>query len=157
MEQDKLRFAKRKLRVERCKMNPGSKLSKQPSTRGTAATPKPLSKSPARTKEASSAKPKPSVAPISIPKGDPSLGERLKGLDKEARRAVKSSDADRVARRLAKKQARNVLEKEGVPVSYKSKKGGILGNPKRIGGPKFKAKSSRMRSDKSASKRNIKK
>lgn len=43
---------------------------------------------------------------VVVPKGDPRLGEKLSGLPKEERKQIKSTDADRVARRLAKKKAR---------------------------------------------------
>lgn len=80
LEQDKLKFAKRKLRVQRCKSSPGNK--------------KVITQHKERT---------PAVV---VPKGDPRLGEKLSGLPKEERKQIKSSDADRVARRLAKKKAR---------------------------------------------------
>lgn len=56
------------------------------------------------------------VTPVlpAMPKGDPSLGERLIHLPKEERKQYKASDANRVARRLAKKKARNALGKQGV-------------------------------------------
>jgi len=49
------------------------------------------------------------AAPIVIPKGDPLLGEKLAGLSKDERKQRKSTDVDRVARRLAKKKARMAL------------------------------------------------
>ncbi|KAK0187648.1 hypothetical protein F5146DRAFT_1059922 [Armillaria mellea] len=124
LEEAKLKFAKRKLRVQRCKTLPGG--------RGTTTS------APAGTKN--------SVKP-SIPAGDPSLGDRLVHLTKEARKHVKSTDADRVARRLAKKKARLALGKEGVKIQGKdpsSRKTNAL-------------KSTRVRSDKSVAKKNIKK
>lgn len=48
-------------------------------------------------------------SPIVIPKGDPSLGEKLAGLSKDERKQRKTTDADRIARRLAKKKARMAL------------------------------------------------
>ena len=87
LEETKLKFAKRKLRVQRCKTLPGSKL---------AVTTTPKSK-------------KQTPTAIVIPKGDPSLGEKLAGLSKDERKQHKSTDADRVARRLAKKKARMAL------------------------------------------------
>jgi nucleolar protein 12 len=84
LEEEKLRFAKRKLRVQRCKTVPGDKLQVNPKTRVVA-------------------------APLVIPKGDPALGERLAGLPKDERKQLKSSDADRVARRMAKKKARMAM------------------------------------------------
>lgn len=43
---------------------------------------------------------------VVVPKGDPALGEKLAGKSKDERKQLKSADADRVARRLAKKKAR---------------------------------------------------
>ena len=101
---------------------------------------------------------------MSIPKGDPSLGTKLAGLSKEDRKKAKSSDADRVARRLAKKKAKALAEK-GVkvrgdggkarervrkPRAGKSDKGG--GVPERK-----KAKTGRVRSGKALAKMNMKK
>ncbi|KAF8967173.1 hypothetical protein BDZ97DRAFT_1656759, partial [Flammula alnicola] len=80
LTEDKLKFAKRKLRVQRCKTAPGTKqVITQRKEKGPA---------------------------VVIPKGDPALGERLAGLPKDERKQLKSTDADRVARRLAKKKAR---------------------------------------------------
>jgi len=99
MEEPKLKFAKRKLRVQRCKTVQGkgvihSTSQKSPSTKPPAEKPG----HPVRPKEASV-----------IPKGDPSLGERLVGLSKEQRKQRKSTDPDRVARRLAKKKLRMAM------------------------------------------------
>lgn len=48
-----------------------------------------------------------------IPKGDPSLGEKLIGLSKEERKQRKSTDLDRLARRLAKKKLRMAMGPTG--------------------------------------------
>jgi nucleolar protein 12 len=85
LEEEKLKFAKRKLRVQRCKSVPGAKLQVNQK----------------RTWVAASA--------VVIPKGDPALGERLSGLPKDERKQLKSSDTDRVGRRLAKKKARMAM------------------------------------------------
>jgi nucleolar protein 12 len=60
-------------------------------------------------------------AVTSIPKGDPSLGDKLRTLNKQERKAAKSVDPNRVARRLAKKKARNALQRQGVDMVPKSK------------------------------------
>ncbi|KAK0504413.1 hypothetical protein EDD18DRAFT_1133573 [Armillaria luteobubalina] len=124
LEEVKLKFAKRKLRVQRCKTLPGGR---RPTTSVTAGT-------------------KNLVQP-SISAGDPSLGERLVHLTKEARKHVKSADADRVARRLAKKKARLSLVKEGVKMQGKE----------RDRARKKPSSSTRVRSDKSIAKKNMKK
>ena len=89
LEETKLKFAKRKLRVQRCKTLPSS------------TTKSPVTASAPKHKEAPTA--------IVIPKGDPLLGEKLAGLSKDERKQRKSTDIDRVARRLAKKKARMAL------------------------------------------------
>jgi nucleolar protein 12 len=149
MEDTKLKFAKRKLRVQRCKTLPGN--SSSSGVRAASATD---SKSPVSKSRA------PAIPiPIpSIPKGDPSLGGKLAHLPKDERKQIKLSDADRVARRLAKKKARNALAKEGVKTQVKDrdrvrksiavKKGSV---------PRRKESKGRVRSDKSLAKRNAKK
>lgn len=91
-----------------------------------------------------------------VPKGDPSLGEKLVTLSKEERKRVKAADADRVARRVAKKKARMALAKQGVPVQNKLRervrKTGIAKKP-----GSASAKKGRLRSEKSIAKRNMKK
>lgn len=86
----KLKFAKRPIRVQQCKTLPGPKPKAAPAVAGvTKKAPKKLR-----------------TAPAVMPKGNPELGEKLKGLSKEERKAAKASDAERQARRLAKKQAK---------------------------------------------------
>ncbi|KAG1841938.1 hypothetical protein DFJ58DRAFT_907649 [Suillus subalutaceus] len=96
--------------------------------------------------------------PIDVPKGDPSLGEKIATLSKEERKQIKAADADRLARRMAKKKARMALAKEGVPVRGKEKD---VGRTRKTGAAKKAAiaprKQSRIRSEKSMSKRNMKK
>jgi len=89
MEESKLKFAKRKLRVQRCKTIPG------------AAKVVPTQSGSSRTKSQRATR-----TTAIIPKADPSLGEKLSGLSKEQRKTVKSTDPLRMARRLAKKKAR---------------------------------------------------
>jgi nucleolar protein 12 len=86
--QAKLKFAKRKLRVQRCRVQ---------TTSSSAAGAKPgVGKSPSASK---------STYPEAPPKrGDPTLGARLAHLDKDARKAVKKADEDRVSRRAEKKK-----------------------------------------------------
>ena len=49
--------------------------------------------------------------PARAPKGNPELGAKLAHLPKEERKKAKAADADRVARRLAKKRAKALAEK----------------------------------------------
>ncbi|KAG2123797.1 hypothetical protein DEU56DRAFT_43003 [Suillus clintonianus] len=142
MEELKLKFAKRKLRVQRCKILPkGSATDKATASKITS------------TSNSAGAAP-----PIDVPKGDPSLGEKLATLSKEERKQIKAVDADRLARRMAKKKARMALAKQGVPVRGKEKE---RERARKTGAVKKAAiaprKQSRIRSEKSISKRNMKK
>ncbi|KIJ64663.1 hypothetical protein HYDPIDRAFT_90009, partial [Hydnomerulius pinastri MD-312] len=140
LDQGKLKFAKRKLRVQRCKTTPGASAVK-----GT---------SPVKTPQATGRTPVPVV-----PKGDPSLGEKLASLSKEERKQAKAADADRLARRMAKKKARIALAKQGVSVQGKERERvRKTGLAKKAGAaPPKKASKGRVRSEKSIAKRNLKK
>ncbi|KAH0831838.1 hypothetical protein J3R83DRAFT_12688 [Lanmaoa asiatica] len=94
-----------------------------------------------------------------VPKGDPSLGEKLVKLTKEERKRVKAADADRVARRMAKKRSRMALAKQGVPPQNKQRERvRKAGATKKLGGtPPKKTTKGRVRSEKSITKRNTKK
>ncbi len=115
LEEGKLKFAKRKLRVQRCKTIPGSSL---PTKQLTAETHKAKAQSqsksksqpPQQTKKASKqGQPVQPPKPIIVPKGNPKLGDKLAHLSKDERKRAKAADADRVARRLAKKKARMAM------------------------------------------------
>ncbi|OCH91899.1 hypothetical protein OBBRIDRAFT_727978 [Obba rivulosa] len=100
LEPEHLKFAKRKLRVQRCKTVPGStKVSKPTKSAKPDAAP------------ASAAKVRKSWPSQSAPKGDPALGTKISHLPKDERKRVKAADADRVARRMAKKKAKVLAEK----------------------------------------------
>ncbi|WVQ79101.1 hypothetical protein IAT38_001195 [Cryptococcus sp. DSM 104549] len=101
MDAAKIKFAKRTIRVQKCKTLPTS--STLTNTIKSMANPK------SKSKTDKAAKPR-HTGPI--PKGNPKLGEKIKDLSKEERKAVKSSDADRQARRLAKKRAQNSMDKD---------------------------------------------
>ncbi|TBU53671.1 hypothetical protein BD310DRAFT_859888 [Dichomitus squalens] len=115
LEQARLKFAKRKLRVQRCKTLPGG-----PKLRAAKPPPPPRPSAsasgaaPAKGKSSRADRPEraPRLVPTHAPpKGDPSLGAKLAHLPKEERKKVKATDADRVARRLAKKRAKALAEK----------------------------------------------
>ena len=89
-----------------------------------------------------------------IPKGDPSLGEKIAGLSKEDRKQVKADDKDRVARRMAKKKARMAMGPPGDPKKRDRERKSVS---KKKGFEKPTAKKPRERSDKSIMKRNMKK
>ncbi|CAE6499207.1 unnamed protein product [Rhizoctonia solani] len=159
MEPGTIKLAKRKLRVQRCKTVPGVSLKKPKASRAdkpkdskktseSDPSPKPDRQKPRTTKPAPA-----------IRRADPGLGERIRALPKEERKSIKASDADRVARRLAKKQAKTVSER-GVRKEASRSKASLLGG--RPGGPKSKKPQpgkfgKRERSDKALSKKNVKK
>ena len=139
LEETKLKFAKRKLRVQRCKILPSAKF--------------PVTVAP---------KHKEAPAAIVIPKGDPLLGEKLAGLSKDERKQRKSTDVDRLARRLAKKKARMALASGiGVKIQGKDRERvrKTTGQRKSSGGGGKKEGRSRgrIRSAESVAKKNTKK
>ncbi|TEB22964.1 hypothetical protein FA13DRAFT_1694751 [Coprinellus micaceus] len=149
MDEVKLKFAKRKLRVQRCKTLPGSSIKVKATG--------PKSKDDKDKKSTKTARGPP--VPIIVPKGDPSLGERLAHLPKEVRKQAKAADGDRIARRLAKKKSRiamgpgkdKVGEKEGARDRTRGAKGRKPVNTgKKTGKP-------RVRNEKNAERRNAKK
>ena len=140
LEETKLKFAKRKLRVQRCKTLPSS------------------TKSPVTT--AAGLKHKEAVpAAIVIPKGDPLLGEKLAGLSKDERKQRKSTDVDRLARRLAKKKARMALISVKSQGKDRERIRKVTGHCKSSGGGDKKDGRSRkrIRSVESVAKKNTKK
>lgn len=157
MEQDRLKFAKRKLRVQRCKTLPGAKHKIQVKSQT----------KPSLTTSSRSSTHRPFNESVStpIPKGDPSLGTKISHLSKDERKQVKAGDTDRVARRLAKKKmakAKMSLVEKGV----KGRDGKDRGDRERVrktgkerqGGQGDKGKSrGRIRSGKAISKLNMKK
>lgn len=148
MEEGKLKFAKRKLRVQRCKTLSGGSSAKRSAASGDTTSPStPRARGP----------PVPISIPA-IPKGDPSLGGKLAHLSKDKRKEVKSADADRVARRLAKKKSRNALEKQGLKALSKDRER-VRKSTTGAKGPATRkvVSKGRIRSEKSASKRNLKK
>ena len=150
LEQDRLKFAKRKLRVQRCKTLPGA-----PKLRTTGQK----SSGTSQQKSRGDGPTRPHTAPttpVSVPQGDPTLGNKIAGLSKEERKKVKSTDADRVARRLAKKKARMAMG----PAATAGKDRERVRKPKApAGGPSKKKPpvKGRVRSERSVAKRNAKK
>ncbi|KAH9999636.1 hypothetical protein BJV74DRAFT_709618, partial [Russula compacta] len=99
LEPGKLKFAKRKLRVERCKTLPSSLNALRNRD------PHPSIVAPTRSARPPSTK----LTPTTVPKGNPDLGVQLAHLSKAERKAAKAADPERVARRLSKKKARHTL------------------------------------------------
>ena len=123
----KLKFAKKTIRVQPAKTLPS------PNTR---AAPDAAEKTPYKGKVR--------VVPATVTKGDPLLGDKLKDLSKDERKLAKSTDAERQARRLAKKQKRVAMQRE--------EKGAVKLGPTRSGHKVDKAKKSRVRSSHALSK-----
>ncbi|KXN80838.1 Nucleolar protein 12 [Leucoagaricus sp. SymC.cos] len=103
LEPTQLKFAKRKLRVQRCKTLPGVKLPSalKSSLSTTSASSKSASSSSnsklKSTPSSSSSTTKlrvPQTQAITIPKGDPTLGQKLTTLSKQERKAFKAADPD---------------------------------------------------------------
>lgn len=140
LEPDKLKFAKRKLRVQRCKNIQSGSVSLNTAASGPPQKPVNLS------------------TPV-VPKGDPSLGEKLIHMSKEERKKAKAADADRRARRIAKKKARMSLAEQGVSPKGKNKE--RVRKPAAVrkegGSSSRKTNKGRIRSEKSVAKRNAKK
>ncbi|EIW66582.1 hypothetical protein TREMEDRAFT_70147 [Tremella mesenterica DSM 1558] len=106
----KLKLAKRDIRVQQCKTLPSATVKPSPIT---------------NLKSSDKTKPKTTSARsiiTTIPKGNPALGEKLKDLSKEERKMAKSTDADRQARRLAKKKLRHGMARN-------EEKGSVKLNP----------------------------
>ena len=162
MEEGTLKFAKRKLRLQRCKTLPGSAPVKKPEPKNKPAPKITVGKptdSGYQPRVSSSTKPKP-ISLAELPKGDPRLGERLKDLDKDARKAAKAADTDRIARRMAKKKARLAMGVKEKSDKDSKKRVRERKNPverKTEGKHKPVAKKGRIRSEKSVAKRNEKK
>lgn len=118
LEQEKIKFAKRKLRVQRCKATTSASTPARKKTEKRTAS----SSSPQKGKTPTGGtitNPRSSGSasvriptPRSIPKGDQNLGKQLEHLSKEQRKQEKAANAERVARRLAKKQVKAAMAKE---------------------------------------------
>ncbi|KAF9449099.1 hypothetical protein P691DRAFT_759309 [Macrolepiota fuliginosa MF-IS2] len=166
LDASQLKFAKRKLRIQRCKTIPGTKLPSSVKLNSQPQKFKDQSKSKSNTNSDKATKSQRAPpTPIIVPKGDPTLGQKLVNLSKEQRKKAKAADTDRVARRLAKKKARNAMGtskdraegEQGNKKRERMRKGatGVLGGSKaqRVDGKK----KGRIRSEKSLEKRNLKK
>lgn len=174
LEEGKVKFAKRKLRVQRCK---ATTLTSTPSKKNTEKGVPVSSSSPRKSKTTTtggvvtnprSSGPTPIRVPPpgSIPKGDPNLGKQLEHLSKEERKKEKAANADRVARRLAKKQVKAAMTKESSKFGVDGRGKERVRVRKKVGGPgasggpsfgKVKAKRPRVRSEANLAKRNMKK
>jgi nucleolar protein 12 len=95
------------------------------------------------------------TTPTPVPKGNPDLGPRLAHLSKADRKAAKAVDPERVARRIAKKKARNALP---IPEQRKDRARVRKNTAERkASGAAAPQKKSRLRSEQSVARRNTKK
>jgi nucleolar protein 12 len=144
---EKLKYAKRTLRVQRSKVLPPSLGGKEAKKQAAAAA------SGARGKDGKPVRSAPvkKAAPLpTIPKGDPTLGAKIANLSKDERKVAKSSDPDRLARRMAKKAVVKAKLKAGDAVAGSREKVKLDmkgGGKKGKEGGKLKAKKSRVRSE----------
>jgi len=163
LEQGKIKFAKRKLRVQRCKaITSASTPSKKRTERAVPVSQKDktISGGAITNPRSSGSTPVRVPTPGSIPKGDPSLGKQLEHLSKEERKKEKAANADRVARRLAKKQVKSAMTKDRLKFGGDGRGNERARARKVSGGSSFgktKAKKSRVRSEANLAKRNVKK
>lgn len=151
LEPEKLKFAKRKLRVQKCKTVPGASLS---SAAPKGAQAKPPVNTPTHSNRFNF------TPRAELPKGDPTLGTRIAALPKEQRKAAKAADPTRTARRLAKKKVRMSMEKDLQKGATKGKERFRERKDRREKGTMNKGKKDakkRVRSEKSLEKRNAKK
>lgn len=147
MPAEKLKYAKRTLRVQRCKNLPPALGGKEAKKQAAAAA------SGSRTRDGKPSRPtpapkaKPAPLPV-IPKGDPTLGAKIANLSKDERKVAKSSDPERLARRMAKKQVVKAKAKAGDAVAGSREKVKLdMKSGGRKDGGKLKAKKSRVRSE----------
>ncbi|KAI8986067.1 hypothetical protein BD414DRAFT_487523 [Trametes punicea] len=161
LEEGKLKFAKRKLRVQRCKTLPGGPKLKaaRPARVATASSRPGVSASNPGKPGQNPAKAKANAVPLipaQVPKGNPELGKKLAGLPKEERKRAKAQDPERVARRLAKKRAKALAEK-GVKSRVDRERVRKPRSEKNVGKDRREKPKKRVRSGKAIAKMNTKK
>ena len=163
LDQENIKFAKRKLRVQRCKSittkkktgketltSPSSPRKGKFTAGGTMTNPRSSHSTPIHV-----------PTPGSMPRGDPNLGKQLEHLSKEERKREKAANMDRVARRLMKKQVKTAMAKNSKFATdtagkerMRVRKKGTSGTPS---SRKTKTKKPRVRSEANVAKRNMKK
>lgn len=140
IDDSKLRFAKKPLRIQRAKTLPSAP---KPAPKPTAAVATGSTKPGQFTKPGQTARPAPRpVHTGPIPKGNPLLGDKIRDLSKEDRKVAKSTDAERQARRMAKKKLRGKMGKEQEKGAVKL----VATKGEKARGKKVVAKKGRVRS-----------
>lgn len=157
LEPGSVKFAKRKLRLQKCKGLPGATPKSTPTVKPSKGK---SSQVKTKTKTTSTKTKSLKHSPVVVPKGDPNLGAKLASLSKEERKAAKAADSARLERRLAKKQAKSQQAKGNTGAEklenkqrHRQRKGPTAAGKKAQSG----GKKTRLRSEKSLSKRNLKK
>lgn len=161
LDSTRVKLSKRKLRLERCKTSSAKAAAAAKAAKEAAyVARKEKQTADRKTRSAQfDASKLPSVP--SIPKAPrPDIGEQLKSLSKEERKALKSSDDDRLTRRLEKKQAKREaikLEKQKEVLDRKVKSAGGSSYKARVDPAKEGMRKKRMRSDNAVFAKNRKK
>lgn len=155
LEPGSVKFAKRKLRLQRCKGVPGATPKSTPIVKTSKSKTPHLKAKTTITKVSFKSK----NTPTTVPKGDPELGTKLASLSKEERKAVKAVDSARLERRLAKKRAKLAESKgkTGVEKLDNKQRHRQRKNPATSKKIPSAGKKGRIRSERSISKRNLKK
>lgn len=94
LSSQKLKFAKKPLRLQAARTLPGKKPVIATPSAGTSSDRK------------DSSAPRRAAPTGPLPRGNPALGDKIKDLSKDERKVAKSADAERQARRMAKKAAK---------------------------------------------------
>lgn len=168
----RVKLSKRKLRLERCKTMSAKAAAANKAAKEAAQAARKEKQSPASDKKNANtsatrgsfnAKNFPPVPATIKPKAPrPDIGDQLKTLSKEERKALKQSDDERLARRLEKKQAKREqikIEKQKEILDRKVKSAGGSAYKARIDPAKegMLKKNKRMRSDNAVFAKNRKK
>lgn len=135
VDDSKLRFAKKPLRIQRAKTLPSQR--PKPTTIDPKARPSKPDQKPTKTYS------KPTLKPTGpAPKGNPLLGAKIRDLSKDERKVAKAADEDRQTRRLAKKKLRGKMGAEAEKGAVKL----LPSKGEKARGKKVVAKKSRVRS-----------
>jgi nucleolar protein 12 len=146
VDDSKLKFAKKHLRIQRAKTLPSKAAAPKPAKQGGARGKEHKGKEQGSRTATATARPAMSRPAGPIPKGNPLLGEKIRGLSKDERKVAKSADEERQARRMAKKKLRGKMDVEKGAVKLLPSKG------EKARGKKVVAKKSRVRSSHALSK-----
>jgi nucleolar protein 12 len=155
----RVKLSKRKLRLERCKSAAAKALAAHKAAKEAALR----EKAEARTKDRRAANKTPIGfrKPVVVPTR-PDIGDQLKDLPKSDRKALKSSDDERLARRLAKKNSKRqeigmIKAKEALDRRVKTAGGGGVGMRPKSAAKEGAKRKTRSRSDNLVFKKNTKK